>query len=113
MTFRGRCVLFNLELLKDMQLGDAILLNLFPNAQYTAILDHIETQENGYTWISHLGSVDNSQVTLIIGGGHMAGNVTLPDDFYQIRYAGGLMYPIYQADQSAFPPEVEPITPTI
>jgi hypothetical protein len=110
---RERCVFVNFELLKDMQLGDAILLNLFPDTQYTAILDRIEAQENGYAWIGHLVSVDNSQVTLVMGGGQMAGNVTLPDEFYQIRYVGGLTHAIYQVDQSAFPSEAEPITPTL
>ena len=108
---RGRCVTINLDLLKDIQIGDTILLNLFPDAQYTAILDRIETLDNGYAWIGHLQSEDNSQVTLVVGAGQMAGNVTLPDELYQIRYAGGIAHAIYQIDQSAFPPEAEPMTP--
>lgn len=92
--------------------GERLRLNLFDDAVYNAVFDRLEENwSGGYTWIGHIEGEEFSQVTLAVGNGVMAGNISLPfaDRFYQVRYAGNGIHAIYQIDQSSFPPEEEPI----
>jgi hypothetical protein len=50
-----------------------------------------------------------SMVTLAVNDGVMAGTVHLPTDVYEISYAGNGVHTVAEIDQSAFPPEAEPI----
>jgi hypothetical protein len=88
----------------------AVQLNLFDDAIYQVVFDQVEfNSPEGYTWLGHLEGVENSQVTLVVENKVMAGNITLPDAFYQVRYVGEGVHAVYQIDQSAYPPEAEPI----
>jgi hypothetical protein len=109
---RARFVDINFELLEGAEEGDSLILNLFDDVVLIAKLDRLEAAgSDGYTWTGHVDGIDHSQVLLVIGGGQMAGNITLPDEFYQVRFAGNGVHAIYRIDQSAFPPEEEPILP--
>jgi len=109
---RTRFVDINFDLLEGAEVGDALILNLFDDVIYTAILDRVEaTNADGYSWVGHLEGTDHSELILIVGGGQMAGNVTLPGAAYQVRFAGNGVHAIYGIDQSAFPPEDEPGLP--
>jgi len=55
------------------------------------------------------GGVEFSQVILVVGGGQVAGNITSPQGFYQVRYAGEGVHAIYTVDQSVLPNEAPPI----
>jgi hypothetical protein len=108
---RARHVEPDLSLLAGAEVGDAVPINLFEDAIYTAVLDRGEAAlPEGYTWIGHLEGVDYSQVILTVGGGQVAGNITLPGAFYQVRYMGDGVHAIYQIDQAAFPPEAESVS---
>lgn len=93
------------------EIQDAIILNLFEDATYTAVLDQIEVlTTGGYVWIGHIDGALYSQVVFVVNQGQTAGNVGLPDGFYGIRYIGNDTHAIYQIDQSAFPGDiVEPV----
>lgn len=109
---RARFVEINLELIEGTEVGDTLILNLFDDVVFTAVLDCLEASgSDGYSWIGHLEEIDHSQVLLAIGGGQVAGNITLPGEFYQVRFTGNRVHAIYRIDQSAFPPEGEPILP--
>lgn len=91
----------------------ALSVNLFDDTAYQAILDSLEQNApEGFVWIGHIDGVEYSQVTLVVEGDVMSGNITLPGSIYQVRYVGKGIHAIYQIDQSAFPPE-EPPLPTI
>lgn len=90
--------------------ADKLVLNLFQDVVLTALLDRVESNSpDSFSWIGHLEGVENSQVILVVGNGLMAGNITLPGAFYQVRYAGNGIHAVYEIDQSGFPPEAEPI----
>lgn len=109
---RAHYVDVDLDLLNEAEVGDTILLNLFDDATYPAILERKEsTKPDGYAWIGYLDRVEHSQVVLIVGGGQVAGNITLPGAFYEVRYVGDDVHAIYSIDQSAFPLEAEPLSP--
>jgi hypothetical protein len=109
---RARYVDPDLSLLDGAEVGAAVTVNLFEDATYRAILDRKEAAlPEGYTWVGHLEGVEYSQVILTVGGGQVAGNITLPGALYQVRYVGDGVHAVYQIDQSAFPPEAEPVSP--
>jgi hypothetical protein len=82
-----------------------LTLNLFPDVSLTAVLDRVDTQPNGFTWIGHVDGTSNSQVTLVVQDKVMAGSITLTDKIYQVRYAGNGVHAIQQINQAAFPPD--------
>lgn len=103
---RGRYVEVDIALLDDLAPGDTLALNLFDDVLLTAIIDQAESTQAGQMVIGgYVEAVDYSQFTLIVGGGQVAGNVLLPDAFYEVRYAGNQVHAVYQIDQSAFPRE--------
>jgi len=91
------------------QIGSKIRLNLFDDANFVAVHDRVESNSPGITsWIGHLDGVPDSDVILVINGDIMVGNITAPGHGYQVQYTGAA-HRVYQIDQSAFPPEAEPI----
>jgi hypothetical protein len=111
-VMRARHIEPDLRLLGGAEVGDAVAMNLFEDATYTAILDRKEAAlPEGYTWIGHLEGVEYSQVILTVGGGQMTGNIALPGALYQVRHVGDSIHAIYQIDQAAFPHEAEPKSP--
>jgi len=90
--------------------GDVLLLNLFEDAAFSTVLDQaIANSDNSYTWVGHLEGIELSNVTLSVENGIMSGNVVFPGGFYAIRYAGNGVHAIKQMNESAFPPEAEPV----
>jgi hypothetical protein len=84
--------------------ADVLVLNFFPDAVYTAVLDRVENSSLGaFSWVGSLEGVDLSQVILSVKDGVMVGNVVAPGMFYQVRYAGDGVHAIREADQAAFP----------
>lgn len=87
-----------------------IQLNLFEDVNYVAELGLSKnTQiENSTILEGTLRNITDSQVTLVITEGVVAGNITLPGAFYQIRYVRDNLYSIQQIDQKKFPNPEEP-----
>jgi len=91
----------------------ALLLNLFEDVSYTAVLDRVEPASNGFTWIGHIPGARLSTVTLAAVDGILAGSVILPGAVYSIRNTGGAAHEVREVDQSQFLPEGEPIPVSI
>jgi hypothetical protein len=89
----------------------AILLNLFDDVSFAAVLDRAEDTLDGVTWAGHVPGRERSSVTLALVGGALAGSVIMPGAVYAIRYAGEGVHEIVEVDQSRFPPEAEPRRP--
>jgi hypothetical protein len=90
--------------------GAVVILNLFEDAVFRAILDRREVRSSrSFTWFGHIDGVQDSQVTLVVEDRVVSGNVRLDRSFYQIRYAGEGTHVIYQIDPNAFPEEGKPL----
>ena len=85
-------------------------LNLFHDVSFIALLDRVESHPSGsFSWIGYIEGVELSEVILVVRDGIMVGNVRMPGACYQIRHAGDGLHAIREIDQSAFPPELEPV----
>jgi hypothetical protein len=85
-------------------------LNLFDNVALTAVIDKTESVQAGsISFIGRVAGVKESSVILSVYDGVMSGNITVSGAFYQVRYVGEGVHAVYQIDQSAFPPESQPI----
>lgn len=93
----------------EWRLGTIVELNLFDDATFLAMLDHVERNASGtYSWVGHIASEPMSSVSLVVNDGTLVGNVTTSRRTYQIRPAGST-YIVHQTDQSQYPPELPPI----
>jgi hypothetical protein len=88
--------------------GTTLLLNLFPDVSYTAVLDRIDRTTRGFVWVGHIPGVDMSTVTLGTEDGVMSGSILTAAGTYEIRFAGSGLHTIAQIDQDAFRPEAQP-----
>ncbi|MGA6924237.1 MAG: hypothetical protein WBY88_01075, partial [Desulfosarcina sp.] len=87
-----------------------LILNLFGDVALTAVLDRVDsTIPEFFSWIGHVEGIAQSNVTLVVGEGTIQGSIALPDAFYQISHVGNRVHAIYEIDQAAFPPELDPI----
>lgn len=109
---RNRLVTVNFDLLGGLHAPvDTIFLNLFGDTTFVATFDRAETNALGsFAWFGHIEGVAFSQVNLVVTNGLLAGSVSMPDSTYQIIPQGESLHAVRQIDQSAFPPELEPIS---
>ncbi len=90
--------------------GLNIKLNLFDDVALTAVIDKTESVSAGsLSFIGHVADIKESSVILSVYDGVMSGNINVPGAFYQVRYVGKGVHAVYEIDQSAFPPEAQPI----
>ena len=92
--------------------GNVVLMNLFEDVVYTAVLDRVTLNNSGtLSWIGYLDEDELGSVTLVIDKkeGFVIGNISLPGLLYQIRHAGNGVHVVREIDPSAFPPDAEPI----
>jgi hypothetical protein len=116
-VIRARYVDPNLDLLLgadgtpyEVGAGSTLTLNLFDDTVLVADLDRVEPNYGGgFTWVGRVQDEPLSLVTLVVNDGVMAGTVALPKGLFEISYAGNGVHAVHEIDQSAFPPEAEPI----
>jgi len=110
-VIRGRFVHINFSQLaakksRQADVGEPLLLNLFEDTQFTALLDEVQANPSGSTtWQGHLAEVshDQTQVTLVVKDGVMVGKIAMPTAIYEIQYVGSDLHQIVQLNQAAFP----------
>ncbi len=61
------------------------------------------------TFLVCVRRIKHSQAILVVDDGIMAGNITTPGAFYQVRYVDNGVHAIYEINQSAFPEEAPPV----
>lgn len=121
-VLRSRLVKVNFDLLQRLlpksgvvETHDKITLNLFDDAAYICVFDRVEPGfPNATVWSGHIENIPNSQVTLVVNGDVLVGNIVLPEKNFQVRYIQEGAHVVYQIDQSRFPiPEEPPSIPPV
>jgi hypothetical protein len=92
--------------------GATLDLNLFADATFTAVFDRVDTSASGFVWVGHIADVPMSSVTLAVEGTTVYGSVLMPGGSYLVKPGGDGISTIVEIDQSAFPPEAEPLVPS-
>ena len=85
-----------------------LVLNLFDDAVFTGIVEHVEPTSAGHALWGRLDGVELGTMTLVVNGSVVAGTVRTPDAVYTVRTAGDGAYVIRQIDESSLPPPGEP-----
>ena len=83
-------------------------LNLFDDAVFTAVVQHVEPTPAGYALWGGLEGMELGSVTMVVNGSVVAGTVRTPQAVYTIRTLGDGVYVIRQIDESTLPPLGEP-----
>lgn len=114
---RSRLASINFSLLgaePNIQQGlfqPVINLNLFADTTLPAIHDRTEKTPRGFAWIGHIQDKPLSQVTIVVNGDVVSGNISSPEGRYHIRFAGKGIHAIQEIDSSKFPEEDPPFQP--
>jgi len=87
----------------------SLVLNLFPDVSYRAVVDRIDSTPNGYVWVGHIPGVEMSTITLAREGDVMYGSIFTRTAMYVVRPTSAGEHLIAQIDQGSFPPEADPI----
>jgi hypothetical protein len=99
----------DLDVLIDVRPGETLTVHLFDDVALDIVLEQKETTgSGGVSWSGRVVAVEGSQVTLVIGGGQLAGNIVLPKAHYRIRHLREEVHVIHEIDPAAFPDEDEP-----
>ncbi len=102
---RYRYVNVNFELLPaEPATGDGdveVTLNLFPDANYDAIVKKVEYDPSlGTIWTGTLDGVANSHFTFLITEGVFIANIASTEGVYEVSLAGDGFYRVIEVDQS-------------
>ncbi|MDZ4861274.1 MAG: M12 family metallo-peptidase [Candidatus Hydrogenedentes bacterium] len=90
----------------DSNVGDTLLMNLFPDVQTTVILEAlVERGDQVYSWIGRIKGEPYSSVTISVLKDVTQANIhSTTFGEYQIRYIEGEVHEVRQIDPAAFPP---------
>src|SRR5687768_14295940 len=102
---RSRVVKINIPLLLDENgqarelTGKKITLNLFPDVNYTGVIEQVEENGDSYTWIGSLQDVEFSTLTIILTEGVFIAKIASPDGVYEVSSIGGDLYRVILINQ--------------
>lgn len=89
-----------------------LVLNLFDDVVVTARRERWEQRPgNNFSWLGKVDGVGDSQVTLVVENGVVAGTIRLRDAFYSVRSTSSGSHVVYEIDPLAFPREASPVLP--
>ena len=104
---RSRPVKINLGLLID-ETGQArpvkeIVVNLFPDTTYIAVIEQAEQAGDVYSWSGVLKGVEYSYFTMVYTSGAFMGHFASPLGIYETAYVRDDLYRVIQIDQQKLP----------
>ena len=108
-VIRSRLVEVDLSLLAGSS-PRRLALNLFDDVVLDVDLQEAEPlPDAGQAWRGRIEGEELSQVVLVRRDDLLVGDVFLPGAVYRVRSTGGGLHAVSQMDQSALPPEMEPV----
>ena len=90
--------------------AQSLVLNLFPDATFTARLDQAGRLESGgHYWTGRLEEISSGTVSLVIRDGALTGTVNTGESLFLIRPDRGGLHIVREVDPATYAPEIEPI----
>jgi len=86
-----------------MESGAEINLNLFPEVNFTGVIERIEkNSETSFSWIGYIKDVESGYFYLVISEGIFIAHVATPEAIYEVHNIRNDIYEIIRIDQSVF-----------
>ncbi len=90
--------------------AQSLVLNLFPDATFTARLDQAGRLESGgHYWTGRLEEISSGTVSLVIRDGALTGTVNTGESLFLIRPDRDGLHIVREVDPATYAPEIEPI----
>lgn len=110
---RSRYVTIDVERIRNPDIASAqgrtLLLNLFPDATFEAVLDRVDRIGSSRVWVGRIPSDESSSVTLSVENRTVSGRISLGEQLYIVRVVKDDVHVILQVNPAAFPPERAPL----
>ena len=90
------------------KVGQTLTLNLFDDAVLNVVADEVTSTKRGISWVGHIEGVEHGQVVLVVSGGVVSANVSMPSARYHVRFLQSGIFRVQQIDTSLFPSDHPP-----
>jgi uncharacterized protein YkwD len=97
LVIRRRSCQINFEMLALDQKNkpESLVLNLFDDKTFKALLDRIEAGGGlGHAWIGHLEGIEDSEVTLVFKDSRLSGTIIFPGGHFEVRHVEDAVHEI-------------------
>ena len=108
-VLRSRFVSVNLDLLVDAKgkargadLLPQVALNIFPDAQFTGIVEKVQKSGDSTSWTGSLAGVEGGYFYLTLVEGVMICHVASTEGVFEVSFVGDGVYQAIEIDQSVF-----------
>lgn len=107
-------VLDNLALQGESSVGTSLLLNLFPDAFLTVVVEELEMGfQRGLTLRGRVEGSEPGMVLLTVQDGLVSGSVSLLTGQFQVLPLRGRYHAVREIDPQGLPPELQPLVPDL
>ena len=90
--------------------GQDLVMNLFPDTQYTIVLDHVDRNGGIISYAGHARGIEPSDCILTVGGDQIILDLFTPTGDFQVRYIDRDLYIISEIDRSAISEQSSTLT---
>lgn len=98
----------------QLRQGSTIDFNLFEDVNFSAKAYRVETRGRGkFSWFGHVNGADESQVTLVVDGKTLTGNIVVNRRMFQVRPMHGGAHIIKEVIPEGFADELPPMEPQL
>lgn len=112
-VMRWRYASLNWAALDRLAETRTLLVNFFPDAAFTFVLDRVENANESTTYVGGMRELAQSTVVLTVFGSCVQLNLYAPDAVYSARCGEDDLYLVSQIDPSAIPQDAPAIQPEV
>ena len=80
-----------------------ITINLFPDVVYVGVIDQVEQDGDGYTWVGTLKGIEDSSLFIVFTSDVFIVHAASPEGVYEVSNIGDNLYRAIKIDQTKLP----------